>query len=301
MSRRAWVSLAAYAAFAAAALGCALYATLPADAIAGRVAYEMQRATAGAWGLAYQDAAPWRLSGLSLKQVRLLHTRQDGTSETIAVEQARARLQLLPLLLARLSVVWELGQGEGRLRGIVAPGKAGAFHLEVEAQAWNLGQPPLLAGVAGLPVEGRLSGHLDTTWDADQRRIVGHGDLALAKLQIGPGSIAGIGLPQVQMGDLDMQIELKEGRFKLGNFKQSGGNLTLQGRAAVQLKEPLVHSMLELCWMLRIDAAFLAANPKLRSAIQLAEMQLKRDGEGFLHIPVGGTVGGPRLGGGMCR
>jgi hypothetical protein len=49
------------------------------------------------------------------------------------------------------------------------------------------------------------------------------------------------------------------------------------------------------------DPAYLAKNPNLKSALELATVRLKKDGADFLNIPLAGTMGSMQMRGGLCR
>jgi hypothetical protein len=44
----------------------------------------------------------------------------------------------------------------------------------------------------------------------------------------------------------------------------------------------------------------LEKNPKMRSVMQLAEVQLRRDPDGFLNAPLVGPITAPQLRPGLC-
>ena len=290
-----------YTLFALAALAVGMTITFPAEAVGQRLSYEVRRATGGVWSLAYREVAPWRLSGLRLVDVRLSKTLAAGEPLVLPFDVVRVRVPLLPLLLLRVGVSGDLASAGGRLQVAVGRGRERSVHAHLEAQALDLAKPGWTALLFEMPVAGRLDGTAEVAWESELRRSVGSLALHGRGLHVGPGAAAGVVLPQVDIGEASGRVELKDGRLSLSDFRQEGGNLRLKSSLAMQLKQPWALSQLNACLMLRAEPAFLADNPKIRSALQLAEMQLKRDGEGFLHLPLAGSIGAPKVAGGLCR
>lgn len=301
MRRRATLRWAGYAGFTLLSLAVGMTLTSPAEAVGQRLAHELQRASGGGWTMTYREATPWRLSGIALTEVRLQTSPAAGEPTLLPLQAVRLRLRLLPLLLGRLGVSGELVGGGGRLAATVAQGRERSLQVEVAADNLDLANPPWLAPLVGLPVGGRLGGRGELAWEGELRRCTGQLQARIGGLQIGPGAVAGVVLPTIAFGDVAWASELKDGRLSVPELRQEGGNLRLRGSLGVQLRQPFSLSTLQACTMLRAEPAFLASNPKIRSALQLAEMQLKRDAEGFLHLPLAGTLGAPKVAGGLCR
>ena len=84
-------------------------------------------------------------------------------------------------------------------------------------------------------------------------------------------------------------------------FTQVGGQLSARAQGTSNLRPQLMTSSIDTCFEFRADAAFLEKNPKIKTALQLAEVRLKKDSDGYLHVPLVGTLQSPRLRGGLCR
>ena len=61
------------------------------------------------------------------------------------------------------------------------------------------------------------------------------------------------------------------------------------------MKPQVDASTIDLCLELKADERFLEREPKMRSVIQLAEMRLRKSPQGYLHVPLTGTLGSLRL------
>ena len=160
----------------------------------------------------------------------------------------------------------------------------------------------MLSKLLDFPLGGVLSGSIEGSWDSDPKKSTGKANVTVANFAGGPAVVQGFSIPGVDLGRIELALDLKDGKVKVGSFKQTGGNLNLKLSGDVLLKQPPAVSNLELCGAVRADPGFLSANPKMRTALQLAEVQMRKDGEGFLVIPLAGTIGAPQLrAGGQCK
>ena len=290
-----------YIGFTLVCLFCSFYLTFPAEAAAGRIAQELQRSTHGVWSMTYDDVSAWRFSGLAFAKVRFKRSSPANEPMTVSLDAVRARVRLVPLLLARTSVRAQIENLGGSLDVLFTPKKNDAFSAHMEVDNFDLAQPPALGNLAGMPVGGKASGVADINWESDLHQAAGNVDLKVVKLKVGPGSVSGFTLPGVDLGDLNIVAEIHDAKFKVTQFKQKGGSVSFSGRAASQLKNPMLTSSLDACVWFRADPKFLQSNPKVRDALTLAEVRLKKDAEGYLQLPLGGMLGAPQLTGGMCH
>ena len=263
-----------YVAFTLMCLLCSFYFTFPADAAAARVAQELQRSTHGVWTMTYADASPWRLSGLALEQVKFKRHVPANEPLVVSLDALRARVRLSSLMLARVSVRAQVDNLGGRLDVQYTPKKNDAFAMHLEADDFDLAQPPALTNLAGMPVAGRATGSVELNWDNDVHQANGNVDLKLARLQVGPANISGFSLPSIDLGEVNIAAEMHDAKFKMTQLKQKGGSVSFFGRAASQVKTPMQSSTLDACVWFRADPKFLESNPKVRDALTLAEVRL---------------------------
>ena len=307
MQRQKLLRWAGYGAFALFSLFISFYLTFPAEAVAARLAQEVQKQSRGQWTLTYKDASSYHLSGLSLEGVALQEAGAPGEAMRVTLDAVRGRLRLAPLFLARLSVDAEVLNGDGSLAVRWTPrssaGGSGppAMDVRLEADDFDFASAPFLAKMAGLPLGGKMNGSLDASWENDVRKSTGSLELNIEAANLGPGAVQGLTLPNVSLGSLVLAAEAKDGKFKITSFKQQGGNVNLRASGNLQLRQPLTASGVEACVQFKADPAFLNSNPKLKSIVQLAEVQLRKDGEGFLMVPLQGALNGVRVNPGTCR
>lgn len=301
MSRVKILQTVGYVAFGAFALFVSFYLTFPAEAVGQRIANEVQRQTRGVWNVTFGAMSMYHLSGLEAENVIIRKNVPNSAPIDIPLSAARIRLRLLPLLLARFSVDAEVDLGDGTLGVRFTPRGNDAFDAHVSARDVDLATAPLLSKLIDVPFGGKISGDADTNWDADLKKSTGTASFSFVESSVGPATVQGFSIPKVDLGQLDLDLDLKDSKLKVTSFKQKGGKVALQLMGSAQLKQPLPTSSLDTCAALRADPAFLTENPKIRSALQLAEMQLKKDHDGFLHIPLTGMVTAPQLRPGLCR
>jgi type II secretion system protein N len=288
------------AGFALLGFGLNLYWTFPADALAERLVYEAQQRSNGSLQLSFAKASTWRLSGLRLTDVSL-QRRGNGDAPPMVfhLDSLQARLQVVPLLLGRQRLVARATQADGLLTAWINPGQQ-FTDLEVGLTDWSLAQPAL-AEALELSTGGTLSGELSTHWEADPLKCTGELQLEFKQASVGPGRVVGMSLPAIGFGEISLALKLAEGQLRIHSFHQQGGVLAAQARGSLQLKAPWMMSILDLCATVQPTPEFLAAQPKLATALQIAGAQLRRDKDGTLHVPLGGTLLQPRLSNAPCH
>ncbi|MEK7705909.1 MAG: type II secretion system protein GspN, partial [Myxococcota bacterium] len=189
---------------------------------------------------------------------------------------------------------------QGRLSGRVSPGKDD-FEFELEAEQLDLASPPVLGQLLDLPVRGVFDGEVAMRLPHDAAKSNGDAKISIAEARFGPGSVSGFSVPGLGLGKLDFVFELRDGRLRLASFAQQGGDLALKLTASTTLRPELTRAALDACAQVKANDALLNAQPTLRAALQLAEVRLRKDPQGFLHVPLSGTLAAPRLRGGLCR
>ena len=164
----------------------------------------------------------------------------------------------------------------------------------------------IISHMAGLPIMGVLNGNVSLEWPKDSKARSGAVNISSKGLRVGPGELSGgalgkLTLPAVGFGDLDIGIELGEGNLKVSRFDQKGGDLMAKITGDVSMRSRFSSSSVSGCVKVKGDPAYLAKNPTLKSALELATVRLKKDSADFLNIPLAGTVGSMRMRGGLCK
>jgi type II secretion system protein N len=291
---------AGYGLFAITALLVSLYLTFPAEAVGQRLAHEVRMRSGGAYTLRFKELSPWRLTGFAAEAVSLRVNRSPQPPLDIAVDDLKARLRILPLLLARLSASAKVDLGQGSVDVVVTPRGPGAVDADLSIDDLNLSSPPLIPKLVGLTLGGKLDGSATAEWRPDPKASTGKGAFTLANATVGPGTIQGFTLPATELGTIKPELVIDGGRLRIASFKQEGGQIQLKVSGGVQLRPQFEQSQLDLCLMVKADPNYLRKNPNMESALQLAEVRFRRDPQGFLNIPLGGTVAEPVPRQGLC-
>jgi len=291
---------AAYVAFALLAVLVSLYLTFPADAVGQRLAYEITKRSGGKYGITFGKVSLYRLSGVEAANVKLSAVGGDEPFD-VTVDALRVRLKLLRLFLFDIALHAEVDLGEGEIAADVGRGAGeGAYNVELEIEDLTLTKPPVLPLMIGYPLDGRLAGKAEIQWSPDPKNAGGKASLTLHDASFGPAEIKGFSVPGMQLGQLDLALDLRAGRLRLASFQQKGGDLQLHAQASSVLRPQASSSSIDACFEVKPNDAFLAKNPNVKTAFELATVQFKKDSDGFLHLPMGGTLNRPRPRGGLC-
>lgn len=319
-----------YAAFALFSLLVSLYATFPAEAVGQRLAREIQKKSNGSLSVTFRDVSLYRLSGVEVEGVTLRSTSSSsGKSMEIPIDEARVRLNLLPLFLLRVSASAEIEAGEGSIDATISK-RSDAVTVDLDIDDFDLLQPPVLAKLAGIPIAAKVNGTASAKL-AFGNEVVGKNstgttvtnntiaflpdkstgtmNLKMSAAKLGPGTLSvpfhgnnmDFSLPGIELGDIDMELEMKDGRVQVATYKHTATQLTTQISGSVTLRRDVQLSNLDACVQVKGDNAFLEKNPKLKTALQLAEVQFRKDSEGFLNISMAGSLTHPDLRSGLCR
>lgn len=324
MASKKWLRTAGYVAFALATFLLFFYLTFPAGAVAQRMAQELSSYTGGAMTVTFEDASLYRFSGLQADNVKLRAAlgSDEGTASTpidIELDNVWVRVQILPLALLDISVSAGARIGDGSLEGRVDTGGEGVgFELEIDEL--DFAESAILGKLAGLPVGGTIAGSATGTIGAGAAargpktapagapglapdRSEGKASLTIRDASVGPGTVAGFTVPApIGFGQIDIAFDMRKGRLRLASFQQKGGQVALKASGGLTLRRNLRASALDTCLQFKfVDEAYLTKYPKIGAALQLAQVELKKDGDGFMHIKHGGTIGSPRKQRGLCR
>jgi len=289
-----------YGAFALVSLVFGLYLTFPADAVGQRLAQEVSKASQGSVTVSFDSVSPYRLSGIAAEGVRIRMAQAGEQPREIKLKAVRARLRLLPLLWLSTSLDAVVDTGGGTVAARFTPHSDKGFFASLAFDDFDLGEPPALAPLLGVQLGGVLNGEISAEWSPDPRKSVGKGALKLAGALV-EGAVQGVTIPRVGVGDIALELALDTGRMRVASFTQKGGDIEVRLSGSSAVRPEFAQSSLEACVELRPEAKFLDRDPKMRAAAQLAEVRLRKSPEGFLSVPLSGTLGSPRLRYGLCH
>jgi type II secretion system protein N len=151
----------------------------------------------------------------------------------------------------------------------------------------DLRRLPLSADLAALGLRGRANGKVEANLGAlQQPGLAGTLELTIEDAKLGPGSMAGMPLPGVSLGNGQLHLIARDGRLELEALKFDGGNLDVRLTGAMSLREPFPTNPVEGVLSLRPD------NKALRDlGLLFAFFPGSRTPDGTYTARVGGSLG----------
>jgi len=167
--------------------------------------------------------------------------KPTAKESVIEIDDAVARVQILPLLIGRVRVKFTAHAFGGEVNGTVPVGGTNG-PVEVELENVDLGQVAMLKDMIGVPLKGIANGVLALeAADGKFSKANGKLELTVAGVSVGDGKskIKGmIALPEAKLGDLVMTAEAKDGILKVSKLEGNGSDLELAGDGKVNVREP---------------------------------------------------------------
>lgn len=290
-----WKLRAAYGAFFALAFLFAFRQTFPVQALKERLILE---AGAHGWRVDAEEVGPAGLVGMSATGVTLV----DRAGTTLALDEVSVSFRILPLLLGRRSVAFDVRLWDGRLTGIAGVG-GGDRRIELEAEGLDLARAAALRRALHLELLGILSGTADVTLPADPAsKPAGRIELSIAEAGINggtlplPGMGAPLTLPRVGFGALAVHIVLAEGKGTFDRLEARDGDAELRGESLYFVPQArLAASPLYGRLGVRISDAFLdrPGNAGFKGLLDLA-LRGARGKDGFYELQIYGSLGNPQ-------
>jgi len=273
-----------------------LYLTFPADVMGQRLSHELRKQTKGQINLSFESFDLAGPNGIEAEGVDI----KMGQRDPIHVDSLSTHVQWLSLFTLSPALEAEVGLGAGTVQLEVAPQGAG-MDIGVDIDQLNLESPPILGKYAGLPIRGIISGGVDSGWTDSIRTLKGEGTITLQKVSVGPGKVVGVTIPAISLGDIELGLTADKGVVEIKSYKQSGGDFQTKVSGGVELRSRTAATVFKgLCFEFKGEPTFLNKNGKLKSAIELATIQLKKDARDFLHLPLTGTIGRMRMKKSLC-
>lgn len=228
--------------------------TFPFDRLRDRVVIgfnEEQRKTGGQQELFIESMSGYWLTGVTAKAVRVVAASSDPAQppSELVLDEARARLSILPLLVGRQTVTFSIKSFGGTVEGeFTISGKDRS--VDVELKDIDIGKVSPIADVVGLPMEGKLGGTVRLSMP-DGKAAKGTGTVAfdIRDVAIGDGKAklrGALALPRLSVGTVVFSADAKEGVIKLNKFGATGRDLDLQGDGRIQMRELATESQCDM-------------------------------------------------------
>lgn len=252
------------------------YYTFPYEKLRDRIVAEFEKPAGAASAgerLDIESLGPYWLSGLRASGVRWVKTTPPASPDekpkrsVLEVDDARARVRLLPLLLGRLSVGFGADAFDGKIAGAFST-KGEERRLRLKLSELSLHRLTPMMPEGGLPLGGMLNGELDFALPEQKaQKATGRLDLTIQDFFVGDGKakIQGLALPRMNIGDLVMSAEASEGVLKLDKVAAGGRDLELGMEGRLTLRDPLSESIYDMHLRFKLADAYRTKNEVTKS------------------------------------
>lgn len=254
------------------------------------------------------------LTGVKATGVRLISpSKEAGKSPSVlSIEEARARISLLGLLIGNKDVSFRLDAFDGVIKGSFDDsGKARDIDLTFDGV--DVGRIDTIAANIGFPLDGKLFGTIKLNLP-EGKASKGNGTIALEVRDLNAGNqkelpiktpMGAFSLPRLKVGNLTINGEAKDGVLKLSKIAAAGGDVDVNGDGKVQMREVATEAHLDVNLKFKINDSYRNKNDKTKLLFgapgskekPMLEMDPKmgraKTSDGFYALRVGGTLAKP--------
>ena len=304
-----------YPAFYLFCLGIFLSWTFPYDKLKERIVAQFnaqQRSASTPQQLEIDDLDSSFITGVKAKGVRLIQPSKDPEKgpAVIAIDEARARISLLGLLVGHRNVSFHIDAFDGVIKGKYEESSK-ARDVEVEFENVDLARVDAIAQNVGFPLDGKLNGEVKLALP-EGKASKGNGtvNLEIKDMAAGKGAeftvktpMGPFTLPKLKIGSFTITGEAKDGKLALSKISSSGGDIDLSGDGKVQLREVATDANLDVNLKFKINDSYRGKNDKTKLLFgtpggkdkPMVDMMLKsKTSDGQYNLRVGGTLGNPK-------
>lgn len=291
--------------------------TFPYDKLKERIVTTFnaqQRNSAAPTELQIEELDSSWLTGVKAKGVKLISPSADPTKAPteIKIDEARARISLLALLVGTKDVSFRIDAFEGTIKGSFEDsGKE--RNVDVTFDGVDMSKVDAIAANAGFPLEGKLFGNLKLQLPEGKASkangavnleirdmFAGNAKELTVKTPLGPFT-----LPRLKVGNFTVTGDAKDGILKITKAAASGGDVDVNGEGRVQLREVATDAHLEVNLKFKINDAYRNKNDKTKMLFgapggkekPMLEMDPRmaksKTADGFYGMKIGGTLAKP--------
>ena len=313
---RKWAPKAAYPAFYLFCLFIFLSWTFPYDKLKERIVTQFnsqQKSATNPQQLEIDELDSHWITGVKAKGVRLIQPSREADKPPmiISIDEARARISLLSLLVGNKSVSFKIDAFDGVIKGsYFESGKE--REIEVNFDGVDMARVDAIASNIGFPLDGKLNGDLKLVLpEGKASKANGTVNLEIKDAAAGKGAeftmktpMGPFTLPKLKIGNFTIVGEAKDGKLTLSKVASSGGDVDLSGDGKVMLKEVANDANLDVNLKFKLNDSYRGKNDKTKllfgtpgkaSDKPMVDMMLKsKTNDGFYNLKVGGTLGNPK-------
>ncbi|MCC7383565.1 MAG: type II secretion system protein GspN [Deltaproteobacteria bacterium] len=284
-----WTRYLGYAGFFLASFIAGLYLTFPWDAAKERLLGLAETKTGMHFTAASLDSS-W-FTGVRAETVEI--TTKPGATP-IRLDWVKLRVKLLSLITGKLGATVSLPLGKGEVDAAVVS-STDLLDVEAHLKEVQLDQVAFLIEMAGLPLYGKVDLDADLVLGKTDPKLT-EGTLKLKTAGLGiekGGKIGMIPVPNLELGNLELEIPIKEGKAELKKTRVPGTDLELMLDGTLSPQLPFSKTTLNLVLGLKPTEKLLNADPLLRPILKNFEQH--KDGEGFFGVALTGSIQHPRM------
>ena len=312
---RRWYHVLAYIAFYVFALLIFMSWTFPYDKLKERIVAQFnaqQRSSSSPQTLEIDELDSNFITGVKAKGVRLIQPSRDPDKgpTVISIDEAKARISLLSLIVGNRSVSFRIEAFDGVIKGNYFESSK-EREIEVDFDGVDLARVDAIASSAGFALDGKLNGEVKLNLP-EGKASKGNGtvNLAIKEMAAGKGTeftiktpMGPFTLPKMKIGDLTITGESKDGKLTLSKITSSGGDVDISGEGKVALREVANDANLDVTLKFKINDSYKGKNDKTKLLFgtpgskekPMVDMMLKnKTTDGFYQLKIGGTLGNPR-------
>jgi type II secretion system protein N len=226
---------------------------------------------------------------------------------SVNVRSATARLGLFSLLFGNTSLNFAAALEAGDLDGTFDD-DGETKHVVGTLQKIDLGKLGLLESIIPLPLKGMLTGEFDLTLAAQPSKTNGKVKLTVTKLLAGDGkaklklgSMGGLTIDPVAVGDVTLELDVKDGLGTVKKLSSTGPDLTLEGGGDVRFAQPLGRSRLGLTLRLKLNESYRDKSPRTKVMFSLLDgasspqLAAAKTPDGAFQVRLTGPLTSPRV------
>ncbi|MEO1233409.1 MAG: type II secretion system protein GspN, partial [Myxococcota bacterium] len=265
----------------------AVYVTFPWDSVKERVlqlaSKQLRRE------ITAKSLEPSWLTGIHAEKVEI---DLQGSEEPMAFETVDARASVFSFLTGGYGGTLQLPIGGGQVRASASGGQE-KVAVDLDAKAVELALVPALRASTGLALAGELG--IDAELDLglqDPQQSQGSIRLTGQGLETLKGGKAGnYPIPELNLGDLDWNLPVENGKVIIRNQRLEGPDLSLMLDGEIVLAKPPNRSLVNLTAKFKPTPEFLKREPLMASLLK--NIDRYKGSDGFYGYQISGTVKRP--------
>jgi type II secretion system protein N len=242
--------------------------TFPYDKLRDRIVAQFnaqQRGSSSPSELQIDELDSSWLTGVKAKGVKLIAPAAERGKPPveIKIDEARARISLLGLLVGNKDVTFSIDAFDGTIKGSFEDsGKQRLIDLTFDGV--DLSRVEAIAQNVGFPLDGRLNGTLNLTLpEGKASKANGAINLEIKDMSAGGPKeltvktpLGPFTLPRLKVGNFSVNGQATDGVLKLSKIGASGGDVDVVGDGRVQLRELATDAHLDVNLKFKINDAY---------------------------------------------